>query len=146
MKTFLDVVRTTIRSNKQTPAAILIGLLNPRIVGWANYHRHVVSKETYSSVDNAIYQALWRWAKRRHPQKSRTWIVQHYFKRHGGDNWRFYGETTGKTLLLRNAAQIPITRHVKIKDGANPYDPAWEIYFEQRLGIKWERPCGEDGT
>src|SRR5207249_5274808 len=41
-----------------------------------------------------------------------------------------------KTLLLRNAIQIPIERHVKIKDSANPYDPAWETYFEQRLDIK----------
>ena len=29
-----------------------------------------------------------------------------------------------------------IVRHRKIKGEANPYDPQWEIYFEQRLGLK----------
>ena len=27
-------------------------------------------------------------------------------------------------------------RHRKIKGEANPYDPQWEIYFEERLGLK----------
>jgi RNA-directed DNA polymerase len=27
---------------------------------------------------------------------------------------------------------MPITRHVKVKGKANPYDPAWEPYFERR--------------
>jgi hypothetical protein len=33
-------------------------------------------------------------------------------------------------------AYVPIKRHVKIKSEANPYDPAWEGYFEKRLGVK----------
>jgi len=32
-----------------------------------------------------------------------------------------------------------IKRHVQIRDGANPYDPSWEVYFEERLGVKMER-------
>jgi len=31
---------------------------------------------------------------------------------------------------------VAITRHVKIKGEANPYDPTWELYFEERLGVK----------
>ena len=34
------------------------------------------------------------------------------------------------------ASQIPIQRHVKVKSEANPYDPEWEVYFEERLGVK----------
>ena len=26
---------------------------------------------------------------------------------------------------------------MKIKGDANPYDPEWEAYFDQRLGLKW---------
>ena len=37
---------------------------------------------------------------------------------------------------LTQASKIPIQRHTKIKEEANPYDPAWELYFEERLGIK----------
>ncbi|WP_232034101.1 HNH endonuclease signature motif containing protein [Mycoavidus cysteinexigens] len=39
-----------------------------------------------------------------------------------------------KTLNL--AADVAIQRHVKIKAEANPFDPAWEPYFESRYGQK----------
>jgi len=32
------------------------------------------------------------------------------------------------------ASSIPIQRHVKVKGEANPYDPAYESYFEKREG------------
>jgi hypothetical protein len=35
-------------------------------------------------------------------------------------------------LLL--ASRIPIKRHVKVRGEANPYDPAYETYFEKREG------------
>jgi RNA-directed DNA polymerase len=69
VKTFLDKVRETIRKHRSSEQETLINLLNPMITGWANYHRHVVAKETYAEVDSHIWQALWRWAKRRHPTK-----------------------------------------------------------------------------
>ena len=31
---------------------------------------------------------------------------------------------------------VPIKRHVKIKAAANPYDPRWEIYFEERIALQ----------
>jgi len=37
---------------------------------------------------------------------------------------------------LRYAAEVPIRRHIKIKAEANPFDPAWEGYFEDRQGFK----------
>jgi RNA-directed DNA polymerase len=33
-------------------------------------------------------------------------------------------------------AYTPITRHIKVKAEANPYDPEWERYFETRLRVK----------
>jgi RNA-directed DNA polymerase len=29
-----------------------------------------------------------------------------------------------------------VRRHIKIKGEANPFDPKWETYFENRLGWK----------
>ena len=43
VKAFLDGIRQTIRNARGMSAADLIDLLNPKIRGWANYHRHVVS-------------------------------------------------------------------------------------------------------
>lgn len=137
----LSKVRRAIKGQAQATAGNLIMQLNPIIRGWANYHRHVSSKQTFVKVDNAIFQALWQWAVRRHPNKSRWWVKDKYFHRVAGQNWLLSGEVEGKNekpyrVRLLHASSVAIKRHVKIKGEANPYDPAWEVYFEQRLGVK----------
>ena len=69
VKTFLDKVRRIIKHSKASTQQELIGKLNPIIRGWALYHAHNASKQTFSMVDNQIWQCLWRWARRRHPKK-----------------------------------------------------------------------------
>lgn len=139
--TFLEGIRKIMKENKQATAGNLIAQLNPKIRGWANYHRHVVSSETFQKVDHAIFQALWQWAKRRHPHKPHTWIRKKYFQSYGGQNWVFSGEIFGRegtvqSIRLIKANGIPIQRHIKIRSEANPYDPEWEVYFEKRLDVK----------
>jgi len=56
----------------------------------------------------------------------------------------FSGEVAGAKgqpfrVWLFATSLMPIKRHVQIRDGANPYDPSWEVYFEERLGVKMER-------
>src|ERR1039457_5080993 len=65
VKTFLGGIRKTIKAALGMSAADVIHKLNPKIRGWANYHRHVVSKRTYVRVDHEIFSSLWRWARRR---------------------------------------------------------------------------------
>jgi RNA-directed DNA polymerase len=139
IKTFLDGTRGIIKAALGMSAADLIDWLNPKIRGWSNYHRHVVSKRAFSRVDNGIFSRLWQWARRRHPKKSPSWLKQKYFEQHGGRNWAFFGESCddeGKPHKVRLllASSTPIQRHVKIKSTANPYDPAHETYFEKREG------------
>ncbi len=141
VKTFLAKIRETIKANKQATAGQLIAQLNPLIRGWTNYHQHVVSKRTFATVDHAITKTLWQWAKRRHPGKGRRWIRQRYFRTAGANHWVFCGEKadtndTQRSIRLVQAAYVPIKRHTKIRGPANPYDPAWEVYFEERLGLK----------
>ena len=143
VKTFLGKIRNVLKANKQATAGHLILQLNPIIRGWANYHRHVSSKQTFDKMDHAIFLSLWQWAKRRHPGKSRRWIKDKYFHSIGNRNWVFSGtiiDKQGKTRLIRlfYAHRVSIKWHIKIKGEANPYDPAWELYFEQRLGVKME--------
>jgi RNA-directed DNA polymerase len=140
VKTFLDGIRKTIKAALGWSAADLIKKLNPKIRGWANYHRHVVSKRTFVRVDRDIFSCLWRWARRRHRNKNLYWIKEKYFEQHGGMNWSFVGDTyyddqggPHKDRLLL-ASRTPIKRHVKVKSDANPYDPAYEPYFEKREG------------
>jgi RNA-directed DNA polymerase len=138
--TFLEKVRRLIKAHAQATTGNLISQLNPLIRGWANYHRHVSSKQTFAKVDHAIFFALWRWATRRHPHKSRRWIKDTYFHTIGERHWVFCGKRLDKTghpqtVRLFAASSVPIKRHAKIKSAANPFDPAWEVYFEQRLGV-----------
>lgn len=139
--TFLGHLRYIVKANKQATAGNLIAQLNPVLRGWATYHRHVVSKVTFSKVDTAIFQTLWSCATRRHPKKSGRWIAQKYFPTRHGRRWTFVGTCVGhhgqpQELTLCRAGDVPIRRHVKIKGTANPYDPQWEVYFEERLRVK----------
>ena len=59
----------------------------------------------------------------------------------GGNTWVFSGEVessdgTPRSVHLYQISKTPIRRHIKVREAANPYDPAWELYFEQRLGVK----------
>jgi RNA-directed DNA polymerase len=139
--TFLEKVRGIIKASRQVTAGHLIVNLNPVIRGWANYHRHVSSERTFSRVDHAIFRASWRWAVRRHSKKSRRWIKDRYFEVVGGRHWVFHGEVAGREEMIQSvrlfeASSVPIRRHTKVKGEANPYDPAWEPYFEERPGVK----------
>ena len=136
VKTFLTKVRTILNSNKQMPAGELIALLNPIIRGWAQYHQHVSSGQTFAKVDTAIFRALWQWAKRRHSNKPQRWIKAKYFASIGQRNWVFYGQHQGKTWKLTSASDTLYKPHIKIKGAANPFDPPWETYFEHRLAVK----------
>jgi RNA-directed DNA polymerase len=135
--TFLSNVRQIIQANKQATAGTLILQLNPVIRGWANFHQHVASKQTFGSVDHAIFKTLWQWAKRRHPRKGKRWIKDKYFKVYKHRNWVFTGSSpekdgTSKTIRLFFASNTPIRRHIKVKGQANPYDPHWTTYFTSR--------------
>ena len=145
VKAILTKVRDIIKGNKQATTANLISLLNPVIRGWANYHRHVVSKETFGKVDHALWKTIFQWARRRHPNKSLGWTRRRYFKSVAGDNWvLFAASKDGKEMYLRKCTKTTIKRHVKVIGEANPYDPDWEVYFEEREARKWRTENGEN--
>jgi RNA-directed DNA polymerase len=137
VKAFLREVRRRIKGNRGATAGNLIAELNPLMRGWVNYHRHVVSKTTFHTVDHVIINALWAWAARRHRNKPKRWIKDKYFHVHGARRWVFTGtvkDASGnrKVVQLFAADRVPVGRHRIIRAQANPYDPDWEPYFEAR--------------
>jgi RNA-directed DNA polymerase len=147
--TFLEAVREVVQKNRGASAGALIEQLNPKIRGWANYHRHVVAKRVFGQVDRAIFGMLRRWALRRHQDQGRRWVWRKYFRYQagpaGGNNWVFFGEVPHAegertTLTLRRAAQTAIQRHIKIRASVNPYDPRWRGYLERRHGRAASEP------
>jgi len=105
----------------------LIRKINEILRGWGNYHCHVVSKEIFSKLDHLIWEKLYRWAKRRHPNKSKNWIKKRYWSKMGNRDWIF--ETKSFRLIL--LSDIPIVRHRMVILKKNPYLD--QEYFEQRI-------------
>lgn len=141
VQNFLRGIKAAIKQMLSEKQENLIRRLNPMISGWANYHRHVVSTEVFKFVDYQIWIALWKWAKRRHPNKNRNWISQRYFHLVKNINRAFSctveDEQGNKiTPVLFRAQNIRIRRHTVIHPAANPFDPECEAYFEERLSNK----------
>jgi RNA-directed DNA polymerase len=100
------------------------------------YHRHVVATDTFSHIDYMVWTKLWRWARRRHPNKGVNWIKNRYFERQGSRDWIFACANMPDDLkyrpILFTLTSIGIKRHVKIQGAANPFHPNWSEYFDRR--------------
>ncbi|MCP4131670.1 MAG: group II intron reverse transcriptase/maturase, partial [bacterium] len=110
-------IRTAIKEGRAMSQEKLIAILNPIIRGWCNYHQSSVSKKMFQKMNQVIFEALWRWAKRRHPNKSKTWIKNRYWKSIGSRNWVFHSGSN--ELILPSDTKI--VRHRMIKLNKNPY-------------------------
>ena len=116
---------------------VLIKKLNPILRGFANYYKGVVSKKTFSYISRRVWQYLWRWAKRRHPNKNTKWVRKRYFKTIKGNRWIFACTTSDrrgkeKNLTLYQMADTTIERHIKVKGDASPDDPSLKEYWDSR--------------
>jgi RNA-directed DNA polymerase len=137
MKAFLDGIRDLIKAHAEISVADLIGLLNPRIRGWATYFRHLVSSRAFKKADKAIFDAMLRWMRRKHPGKGLGWIRKRYFRSNGSRNWIISATARNAKselyyLDLFQASSLAIRRHVKVQAEATAFDPDYQGYFQQR--------------
>ena len=122
-----------LNSNKTATQSAIIYLLNPKLMGWGMYYRHVVSKDIFAKIDHEIWWKLYRWSKRRHPNKSKSWIINKYFSgKKGGKRCIFKDRDTGNEIYI--LAQLPIKRFVKIKSDMRVFDkdPNTIEYWKKR--------------
>lgn len=117
----------------------LIHKLKPILLGFANYYRGVVSKKTFSYINHRVVMYLYRWAKRRHPNKGKKWVKNRYFHHIEGNDWTFATWGTDsrgrrKFSSLCNISKIPIIRHIKVTGNYSPDNPELKIYWEKRIG------------
>ncbi len=117
-------------SHKSATTKAIIAKLNPVLRGWANYYSTVVSKEVFSQIDHLLWKRLWRWANRRHPNKSTKWVKKEYFPRCKlTRNWVL----NDGDYILNQHSDVPIVRHIKVKGNKSPYDGDW-TYWSNRIG------------
>ena len=60
---FLEGIRKVFRKARSITQAGLIRQLNPKIRGWANFHRSVVSKDIFNKIDKEIWHLTFKWAR-----------------------------------------------------------------------------------
>ncbi len=129
-------IKNYLRRNQQTPAWRVVKDLNPITRGWANYYRHGASKVTFEKVDHKVWQKLWPWAKRRHPNKTSKWVRKRYFTQDG--YWRLH---EGNATMIRHS-DTAVTRYVKISGKATPMNPTQKDYWEKRRRRNVARAMG----
>jgi RNA-directed DNA polymerase len=150
LKKFMKKIRGIIDSNKGSKQESLIRLLNPVIVGWVNYYKNCVASDTFRKADYLIFEKLWQWAKRRHPQKGKNWVADRYFTRIKNRNWCFVANfkkgTKDDRIVLKRLYDTKITRYVKVKAESNPFDLEWEEYFKKRKEYKMLKNLNDKKT
>ncbi|MCO5381008.1 MAG: reverse transcriptase domain-containing protein [Methanosarcina barkeri] len=117
IKRFTETISQTISEGMAWSQDFLIAKLNPIIRGWTNYHNSVVSSDVFQKLDHKIWELLWKWAKRRHPNKSKNWVINKYWKRSVTRKWNFSTERNNLLLL----SKIRIFRHIPLKLQMNPF-------------------------
>ena len=125
----MQEIGKNVRKLRSASQEDLIETLNPIIRGWANYHRTGVAAKTFSRCDHLVYQQLRRWAYRRHPTKSRQWIIKKYWNMEPGASWTFRDQ---QGHVLKKHSARPIQRHIKVRGTASPYDGDL-LYWSTRL-------------
>ena len=133
VKRIRERLAAEVRSLRGANAEAVIRRLNPIIRGWAAYYRSGVSKEVFSAVDHHLWQHLYGWALRAHPNKSRHWVVDKYFGMFNPsrkDRWVFGDRDSGRYVRL--FAWTQIVRHTMVMGTASPDDPALGRYWAGR--------------
>lgn len=120
------------KAHKTATQNSLIHLLNPKVIGWANYYRYVVSSEVFGNIDYILWQRTLHWAKRRHSQKSMAWIIEKYYTRQRKTRIRRFTDKKAKSTLRTMSKVFSKKRFVKVKNGMRVYNADHAEYWNKR--------------
>jgi RNA-directed DNA polymerase len=133
VRRFRERLAAEMRRLRGSNAMAVIATLTPIIRGWAAYYRSVVSSEVFASLDDYLWKLTYKWARHSHPNKPKTWVVDRYFGKFNkfrNARWVFGDRDSG--ACLPKLAWTNIVRHIPVKAGASPDDPALADYWANR--------------
>jgi len=133
VKRIRERLRSELRSLRGHSAKAVIRRLNPIIRGWANYYRAHVAAEIFGDLDHYLWRLTWKWAIHSHANKPRSWVFARYFGKFNKarqDRWVFGDRQSG--AYMHRFAWTKIVRHIVVKSGASPDDPALADYWAWR--------------
>jgi RNA-directed DNA polymerase len=122
-----------LRALRGAPPVEVVRALNARVRGQAAYFRGGVSKKAFAALDYHLFGLLFKWACRRHRDKSPRWVAMRYFGQFNTarqDHWVFGDRASG--AYLHKYAWTPIVRHVPVAGRNSPDDPALAQYWADR--------------
>lgn len=132
VKQHLEKLKKVIKTHKSAPQSALIYRLNPIIKGWVNYYSTVVCKDTFQRCDYQLWIKLKSWARRRHNQKSKSWIAKKYWHRINERTIFSTPKRDGKDYSIVIHADKPTKRYVKVQNTRSPFDGDW-VYWSKRM-------------
>ncbi len=101
----IDKMREIIHEAAAWTQEDLIHALNPIIMGWANYHRHIVANRAYQRLDFILEYAL-EVGQTQTPEKGHRWIARRYWHTEGTRNWSSKQICKTRSVLRYEDSQI----------------------------------------
>ena len=132
----LSRLREQLKSLHGLAFHVVLTKINRTLRGWAHAYRRTVAKERMAWVDEKVYQLMVNWLRREYRQLTWAKIAKRYYRFTRG-RFRFsaaYKRVDGRVrhIELFRTSDLPIRYHTKIRSEANPYDPAYWEYFNER--------------
>lgn len=129
---------------------VMIEKLNSKLRGFATYYKFCNAKTTFSSLDNYLFERLFKWSTQRFNRKNRDWIYQNTFSglehdKHGKPllkkdgtprqrKWIFkspFIKNTEEHTTLSKLGDQPIHRYHLVQGSKSWYDGDW-LYWSRR--------------
>jgi RNA-directed DNA polymerase len=134
IKSFKVKISERVRLNYGNNVDNLIKSLNPLIIGTANYWKPTVAKKIFSDMDYYIWNKIYKFLRRLHPNKGWKWIKRKYFPEYDDGYHRGKWVLTGpkQENHLIKMSWTKIKRHKMITHNNSPYDKSKENYFMNR--------------
>ena len=79
----------------------------PDLAGWANYHRHGVSKAVFSAVDHHAWNRIMRWIRAKYKQGNHRIGMPELRRRFCDQGWRF----ACNGVVFTGASSVAVTRY-----------------------------------
>ncbi len=133
------------RALRGSNAQAVLATVVPITRGWSAYYRCVVSKRTFTSLDDYMWKLTYKWAAYSHPNKPKSWIISRYYGRFNTarqDHWVFGDRHSGG--YLPKFAWTKIVRHCMVPGTASRDDPGLAAYWANRR--RRHKPPLDNGT
>jgi RNA-directed DNA polymerase len=98
----------TYRSTLHQEPDVLIASINRSLAGWANYHRHGVSKAAFGAVDHYTWNKIMRWLRRKYKhRRSRIGMPELRRRFCVPGTWKF----AYNGVVFTGASSVAVTRY-----------------------------------